>query len=174
MTTIDIVIIGLLAFIGLINFFAGFHRGCLNNIFTIAKIALLVVLTGPVAEMLKGIESISGMVDGVVGGLPEQVQFIGSYIYMAIAFFALLIVLSIVLGILKALLRIPFGRTREPSGFLKFLDKVGGLVFSVAFYGAIIFALLAIVSGVPALASVVEGSKLVEINPLAPLFEGLL
>ena len=174
MNTIDIVVICLLGFIGLINFIAGFHRGCLNNIFTIAKIALLVVLMGPVAELLKGIDAISSAVDGVIAGLPEMVQFLGSYVYMAISFFVLLIVLSIVLGIIKALLRTPFGRYRAPSPVMVFLDRIAGLAFSVVFYGAIIFALLAIASGVPALASFLEGSKLVEINPLAPLFEGLL
>ena len=177
MNTLDIIVIGILAFVGIINFIAGFHRGCLNNIFTIAKIALLIFLTPIVGEWLKGIEALATMVnpigetvEGILEGMGATVV---SIIFMTIAFFAVLIVVSIVFAILKALLRVPFGRDRVPSGFLNFIDKVGGLLFSVAFYGAILFALLAVMKNVEALASFTEGSKLCEINPLNELFAGL-
>ncbi len=179
MVTIDIIVIALLAIVAVVNFFGGFHKGPLNNIFTIVRLAGVVLLAPIIVKELKGIDAIASMItplgasiDGIIKGMGDTIV---TVIFYAIAALALFIVLGILLGILKWLLRYQFDPKREPATYVVIIDKVLGVVFSVAIYGAIILAILALLGnlGVPAIDGFLEGSKICEINPLNAIFAGM-
>ena len=179
MVTIDYIVIGLLALVAVVNFFGGFHKGPLNNIFTIVRLAGVILLAPMIVTELKSFEAITSMItpigaaiDGMISGMGDKVVTI---IFYAIAALALFIVLGILLGIIKWLLRYQFDPKREPATYVVIIDKILGVVFGVAIYGAIILAVLALVSnlGVPAIDGFLKGSKICEINPLNTLFAGM-
>ena len=179
MVTIDIIVIALLAIVAVVNFFGGFHKGPLNNIFTIVRLAGVVLLAPIIVKELKSIDAIASMItpigasiDGIIKGMGDTIV---TVIFYVIAALALFIVLGILLGILKWLLRYQFDPKREPATYVVIIDKVLGVVFSVAIYGAIILAILALLGnlGIPAIDGLLEGSKICEINPLNAIFAGM-
>ena len=179
MVTIDIIVIALLALVAVVNFFGGFHKGPLNNIFTVVRLAGVVLLAPMIVTELKGIDAISSMItplgasiDGIISGMGDTIV---TVIFYVIAALILFIVLGILLGILKWLLRYQFSPKREPATYVVIIDKILGVVFGVAIYGAIILAVLALVSnlGVASIDTFLKGSKICEINPLNSLFAGM-
>ena len=179
MTTIDIIVIALLALVAVVNFFGGFHKGPLNNIFTIVRLAGVVLLAPIIVKELKSIDAIASMImplgesiDGIMSGMGDKVVTVIFYIIAALALF---IVLGIFLGIIKWLLRYQFSPKREPATYVVVIDKILGVVFGVAIYGAIILALLALLGnlGIPAIDTFLKGSKICAINPLNAIFAGM-
>lgn len=189
MNVIDIVVIALIALAALVGALGGFHKGGLNNVFTFVKIGGLILLTPVVVKSLSGIEAISNLlsqiskpIDDMVTSMDLHIEFlngIGGKVANAalyvVAFLALLIVLSIIIAIVKKLIRVPFSPKREPGGGLLVFDKLFGAIFNIVLYGGILFAILAILPNlpVPAVADMCATSKLCEINPLAPLFANM-
>lgn len=179
MVTIDFIVIGILALVAVVNFFGGFHKGPLNNIFTIVRLAGVVLLAPIMVTELKSFESISSMItplgasiDGIISGMGDTVVTVIFYVIAALITF---IVLGILLGILKWLLRYQFNPKREPATYVVVIDKILGVVFGVAIYGAIILALLALLGnlGIASIDAFLEGSMICEINPLNSLFAGM-
>lgn len=172
MNILDYIVIGLLALIAIINFFAGFHKGALDNIFTIIKLVGLVFLTSLIGGAVKKMDAVASTlamiadpINSILSGVGDAVA---NVILMAVVGLVVLIVLSIVLAIIKHLIRKPFLKENEPGPVRVWIDRILGVLFSVAIYGAILLFVVAIVGAfVPTLA---EGSFIVSINPLSKLF----
>jgi hypothetical protein len=146
---IDIAFFGLLGLIAVINFFAGFHRGALDNIFTIIKIAGLVFLTGVIGNAVKGIDAIASMlamiadpINGLLKGVGDTVA---NVVLMIVVGLVVLIVLSIVLAIIKHFIRKPFLKENDPGPVRVWIDRILGVIVSVAIYGVILLAVVAVV-----------------------------
>ena len=149
MNIVDIVVISLVALAGLVNLIAGFHKGSLNNIFTIAKIALLIVLSPIVVGMLKKIDMVKGVLDSLATALegiksfsqdlPAMAGFfetlptlVGDIVCYVIAVIALFIVLSIVFALLKFIAK----KIAHAGSAMRAIDRVLGLIFGIAFWAA--------------------------------------
>ena len=147
---IDIAFFGILGLIAIINFFAGFHRGALNNIFTIIKIVGLVFLTSVVGNAIKGMDMIASTlamiadpINGILAGVGDAVA---NVVLMFVVGIVVLIVLSIVLAIIKHFIRKPFLKENEPGPVRVWIDRILGVIVSVAIYGVILLAVVAAVA----------------------------
>ena len=179
MDVVDIALIAFVALMGLINLIAGFHKFALSNVFTIAKIVLIVFLSTPVVGYIKqtgifdGLEtSLGGLSDslvGVVGDFALKIPSLAvNIICYAIAVVALVIVISIVFALLKLLAK----KLSRAGSFMKVIDRILGLLYGVAFSAVIALVVLAVLNAVSP--AIVAKSLLNGINPLNPLLAGVL
>jgi uncharacterized membrane protein required for colicin V production len=183
MDVVDIALIAFVALMGLINLIAGFHKFALSNVFTIAKIVLIVFLSTPVVGYIKQTGLLAGVVGGLetsLSGLSESlVSFLGdtalkipsivvNIIYYAIAVVALFMVISIVFALLKLLAK----KISRAGSAMKVIDRILGLIYGVAFSAVIALVVLAVLNSLAP--EIVAKSLLNGINPLNSLLASVL
>ena len=141
---IDIVTIAFLALVGIVNFFGGFLNGCLKNILTVASIAVMIIvapiLVGYILPLFAGIgESIGYVGDFNLGGLAVNV----------ISYVIVCIVLALILWLLCFIIRKIILKILKPVGFWKLINRIAGLVCSIAIYGVLLMGIYALVIQIP-------------------------
>ena len=78
MNIVDYILLGLLLVVGIVNFIAGFSKMGLNNLVTLIKIALIVILSPMIVGVL--MPKLSGIVDSINANLPKNMHFLGDII----------------------------------------------------------------------------------------------
>ena len=76
MNIVDYILLGLLLVVGIVNFIAGFSKMGLNNLVTLIKIALIVILSPMIVGVL--MPKLSGIVDSINANLPKNMQYLKS------------------------------------------------------------------------------------------------
>ena len=170
MNIVDYILLGLLLVIGVINFIAGFSKMGLNNLVTLLKIALIVILSPMIVGAL--MPKLSGIVDSIKGNLAENMQFVADIIVEVVAYIIVVIVLAIVLGLIFMILKKLFRKINFSITPLKWIDRIVGFIFGVVLYGIILFAITGFLAQVPveAMKNVFEASAVMKINPFVDLF----
>lgn len=170
MNIVDYILLGLLLVVGIVNFIAGFSKMGLNNLVTLIKIALIVILSPMIVGAL--MPKLSGIVGSINANLPENMQFLGDIIVKVVAYIIVIIVLAIVLGLIFMVLKKLFRKINFSITPLKWIDRIVGLIFGVLLYGIILFAITGFLAQVPveAMKNAFEASAIMKINPFVDLF----
>lgn len=170
MNIVDYILLGLLLVVAIVSFIAGFSKTGLNNLVTLIKIALIVILSPMIVGVL--MPKLSGIVDSIKSNLSENLQFLANIIVQVVAYIIVIIVLAIVLGLIFMVLKKLFRKINFSIAPLKWIDRIVGLIFGVVLYGIILFALTGFLAQVPveAMKNAFEASAVMKINPFVDLF----
>ena len=177
---IDIVTIVLLLIVGIVNFIGGFSNGCLKNILTVASIGVMIIVAPILVDLISPM--FSGLGESVNSAVGEMVSFdAGNLVVKIISYLIVCAGLGIVLWIL--LITEMFHNTEreillsifKPKGVLKIIDRIAGLVVSIAIYGVLFLGIYALVVQIPveALQSIFADSKIMQINFLVEPLKGV-
>lgn len=162
-TIVDLAIAALLLIVAVVGFCTGFMKNGLNNLFFAAKIvviALLVPVLNKIGFIADMISALGGAFDFI--GSTETQNAIAGVIIGAAEAIVLFILLSVVFGIVKWLLR----KLAPKRGILKLIDRILGAVFGVALYGVLFLGILGVVGTIDdeKVQSALRGSKFQSIN----------
>ncbi|MBO5286019.1 MAG: CvpA family protein [Clostridia bacterium] len=171
---IDIVTIVLLLIVGIVNFIGGFSNGCLKNILTVASIGVMIIVAPILVDLISPM--FSGLGESVNSAVGEMVSFdAGNLVVKIISYLIVCAGLGIVLWILCAIIRKILLSIFKPKGVLKIIDRIAGLVVSIAIYGVLFLGIYALVVQIPveALQSIFADSKIMQINFLVEPLKGV-
>ncbi len=171
MNIIDYILLGVLLVIGIINFIMGFHKAGLNNLVTLIKIALIVILSPILVGVITESFGLDGIAESINSSIPLNVD-LGNMIVSVVAYLIVIIVLAIVLGIIFMLLKKLFRKINFSFTPLKWIDRFVGFFFSVLLYGIILFALTGFIAQIPveSMQTLFAESAVMKINPFMNMF----
>ena len=168
---IDVITIALLLIIGIVNYFGGFLNGCLKNILTVASIAVMII----VAPILVGV------ISPMFAGIGESIGYIGEFNAGALAvtiisYLIVCIVLALVLWLLCFIIRKIILKILKPVGFWKIINRLAGLVCSIAIYGVLFMAIYALLVQIPVegIQNVFASSIIMQNNFLVEPLSGII